>query len=171
MLADHQAGAIFQNLEALADDGGVVAQQHAARHERQGVGQARQDTVLARHVVAAGRQVAHWRAAQHIRLSPEMDEVIEVGESAGELARRRIGVERQAARGEERAHGVPGERDALLGRTQIGRRFVRQGASCRQAAMPLLIAESAHSIQQVPKRSTLSARSMRPRCEVAVPAA
>ena len=53
-----QAGAVLDDLERHADHRLVLAQQQAARHETQRVGQPAQDAVLARHVVRAGRQFA-----------------------------------------------------------------------------------------------------------------
>ena len=54
VLADHQARAVFNDLEALPDDRRVVAQMQSARDERQRIRQAGQDAELARHVEGAG---------------------------------------------------------------------------------------------------------------------
>ena len=96
VLADHQAGPIFDDLELRADDTGVRAQEQPARHERQRIGQPAQDAELARHVVGAGGKFAERRPAQHGRPAVEMDQVVQVRQSAGELPRRRIAVESQA---------------------------------------------------------------------------
>ena len=121
VLADHQAGPVLDDLELRADDRWVGAQEQPARHERQRIRQAAQDAELARHVVGAGRQLAERRAAQHGRPAVEMDQIIQVGEPAGELARRRIMVEPQPVCGEVGAHGIPVERHALLRRAHVRR--------------------------------------------------
>src|SRR5262249_40532003 len=51
----------------------------------------------------------------------QMDQVIQVRQPAGELARRRIIVEAQAVAGEIGAHRIPVERNAALGGTNLGR--------------------------------------------------
>ena len=90
---DDQARPVFEDLEPLAADRRIIAQMQAARHERQRVRQARQDAVLARHVVGAGGQLAHRRAAQHGGFAVQVNQIIEVREPAGELPRRRIVVQ------------------------------------------------------------------------------
>ena len=98
---------------------GIVAQEQAARHERQRIGQARQDAEFARHVVSAGRQFTHRRTAQHRRLAVEMDQVVEVRQPAGELARRRIAIQPQPMRRQMRRQRIPIQRHALPGRAYV----------------------------------------------------
>ena len=98
-----------------------VAQEQPARHERQRIGQPAQDAELARHVVGAGGQLAQWRAAQHRGLAIELDQVIEVRQSAGELPWRRLVIETPAMCSQMRAHGAPVEWHTLLGRAHISR--------------------------------------------------
>ena len=120
---NNQTRPVFENLKALAADRRIVAQVKAAWDKRQRIRQARQDTVLARHVVSAGGQLAHWRAAQHGGFAVEVNEIIQVGQPAGELARRRVIVQPHPMAREVSAHGRPVQFDAVLWRAKacVGR--------------------------------------------------
>ena len=120
VLADHQARPVFDDLKALAEDRRIVAQVQAAGDERQRVRQARQDTELARHVVSAGGELAHRRPAQHGGLAVEVDQVVQVGQAAGELARRGVFVQMMAVCRQIEADRAPVQGNALGGGSQAG---------------------------------------------------
>ena len=121
-------GPVFDDLKALADDRGIVAQMQPARDERQRVRQARQDAELARHVVGAGGQFPHRRAAQHGGFAVQVDQIVQVGQAAGELARRRVGVQAMAVRRQIGADRIPVQGDAVGGGPQAG--FGWHASSC-----------------------------------------
>ena len=87
----------------------------ATGDERQRVRQAGEDTEFARHIEGAGGQVPHRRAAQDGRLAIEVDQVVQVRQPAGELARRRFGIQVMAVRGQVGVDGTPVEGNALGG--------------------------------------------------------
>ena len=111
---DDKARPVFQDLKPLPADGRIVAEMQTPRNEWQSVRQPGQDAMLARHVVGTGRQFTHRRAAQYSGPAVQINQIIEVREPAGELARRRIGVQAHPLPGQVRAHRRPVQPDTVL---------------------------------------------------------
>ena len=154
VLPDHQAGPVFDDLEALAHDGGVVAQDQAAGDERQRIRQARQDAELARHVVGAGRQFPHRRAAQHGWAGRR-----DGSDSSGSPSRRRTG-----AAADRSSRHAPARPDRRRPRPSRGARSRRRTAG-RYRMTRFLLLLLGFSIQQGAKRATAADRGL---CAVSV---
>ena len=84
--ADDDAVTPLHDVERRADHRLVHAQQVTARRQRIDPPQAGQHTVLARHVVGAGRDRPQGRPAQHVLGFPVAKQVGQVGVAAAELA-------------------------------------------------------------------------------------
>ena len=145
----------------------VGREMQGARHQRKGAAETRQHAMLARHVVAAGRQRPGRWAAQHSGLAVEDDQVVEIAEAAGELARRRRGREVMAVRAEMRRQAFPG-----LGRLDrridelVGRAVARPAFGCLCHG-PRLAQAGAPS--RAVRRPPDSRRRRRDRCDILRP--
>ena len=118
MLADHQPGRYSMIWNRWPITVGSSHRCSPRGDERQRVRQARQDAEFACHVVGAGRQLPHRRSAQHGRLAVDVDQVVQVGQPAGELARRRVGVQAVTMTGQVDADRVPVQENTLGGGPQ-----------------------------------------------------
>ena len=83
--ADDDAAAALQHVEVDAQDVRVGAEREAARREGEGVAEAGQHPVLARHVVGGGGDRPQGRPPQHVLGRPELQQVRQVRVPAPEL--------------------------------------------------------------------------------------
>ncbi len=118
-VADHDPGAVFEDLERRAQHRRVGAEPQRPRRQRIGSPQRRQNPVFARHVVGAARQLAGRRAAQHRRPAVDFDQIVEIAEAPGKLPRR-IGAQGRAARRQPISQRRPVLSDRIRGRSESG---------------------------------------------------
>ena len=110
----------------IAEDFLVRRVVHTGGRQQKGAPETAQDSMLAFHIVGAGRDVAHRRAAQHHRRTVQLDEIVEIAEAAGKLTRRiGLGIKAESMFAKMRRQSCP----VLIGLRIGGNKFRFGGAA------------------------------------------